>query len=193
MKQDVEYHAWQRQWQHEPEPSSAYVWSGLEQRIHRQTQWNRIGLIAPIVVTVGMGGYLLKRAAETRQLTDILLAAEGWIFIAVVWAVCLWIARGTWAPFAQTTAAFVDLAIRRCRSNLKATHAGAWLYAAQLICLLLLLPGRPAVLLTSWPVIVLGWIGFPAYLIWLAGFHRRQHAELRRLQDLSRQLTDLDR
>jgi hypothetical protein len=150
------------------------------------------------VVTVGIGGHLLMQAVSSPQLTHILLAVEGWVFIAVVWAASLWIARGTWRPYGQTTAAFVDLAIRRCQSNLTATRVGMWLYCAQFVSASLLVwaidnsPRPLSVLLTSWPVILLGWIGFPAYIVWMVWFRRRQRAELARLFDLKRQLTGSD-
>ena len=53
-------------------------------------------------------------------------------------------------------------------------------------------PARLAVLLTSWPVILLGWIGLPTYIVWMGWFLRRQRAELGRLLDLKLQLTEPD-
>lgn len=195
MNGDPELAAWQRQWQARTSEEDANDWNGLKERVNRQSRRMRIGLIAPILVTIGIGGYLLMRALSSTQLADVLLLVEGWIFIAVTWTGCLWIARSTWRPFGETTAAFVDLAIRRCRSNLTGSRLGLWLYCAQLVCVYLLAlaiggeRAQPAALLTSWPMILLGWIGLPAYILWRIWFDRRQRTELTRLFDLQRQLT----
>ena len=73
-----------------------------------------------------------------------------------------------------------------------------WLYVARLVSVILLVTAiensqpRLVALLTSWPVLLLGWIGLPAYIVWMVWFRRSQRAELARLFDLKRQLTDFD-
>src|SRR5688572_7412341 len=108
MNHDAELAAWQRRWLAGSESSGTPDWAGLKKHVARQSRRIRIGLIAPSLVTVGIGSQLIMQAVRSARLTDILLAVEGWIFIIVVWAACLWVARGTWRPFGQTTAAFVD-------------------------------------------------------------------------------------
>ena len=151
-----------------------------------------LGLIAPILVTVGIGGWIALRALRSGQMTDAVLAVESWLFILVVWAGCLWIGRGTWRPLADTTAAFIDISIRRCRSNLRAASFGAWLYVCQLLFVMLWRFFSSAIeltaLLTSWPVVLLGWVGVPVFFASRSWFMRAQRAELDRLLDLDRQL-----
>jgi hypothetical protein len=196
MNQDAELAAWRRHWQAKSEANDMPDLARLKEQVLRQSRRIRIGLIAPSLVTVGIGGHLISQAMRSGRLTDIVLAMEGWIFIIVVWAACLWVARGTWRPFGQTTAAFVDLAIRRCQSNLTATRLGMWFYCVQLVSVSLLVwaietsPARLVMLLTSWPVILLGWIGLPTYMVWMAWFLGRRRAELARLLDLKRQLAE---
>jgi hypothetical protein len=135
---------------------------------------------------------------SSGRATDILLAIESWIFIAVVWVSSLWIARGTWRPLGQTTAAYVELAIRRCQSNIRASRLGMWTYGAQLVTVCFIASvmaessARLVSLLTSWPVILIGWIGLPTYIAWMTWFQRKKRTELARLLELKRQLTEPD-
>jgi hypothetical protein len=114
------------------------------------------------------------------------------VFIVVAWVGCLWIARGTWRPLAHTTAAFVEVSIRRREANFRGAIFGVCLYVAQLVFVVLALgatsPNGVAPLLTSSFVLGacgLGVLGGLAALYW---FGRRQRPELERLRELKRQL-----
>ncbi|HLF12914.1 MAG TPA: hypothetical protein VJA26_17065, partial [Gammaproteobacteria bacterium] len=165
----------------------------FRRRVTRESRLIRIGLIAPILVTIGFGGGFIARALTLASPADVMLAAEVWFFILVTWAGCLWIARGTWRPLAETTAAFIDISIRRCRSNLRGASFGAWLYVCQLLFVVLWKFYSSSieltVLLTAWPVILLGWLGLPAFFALRFWFVRRQRAELDRLLELEHELT----
>jgi hypothetical protein len=80
-----------------------------------------------ILVTVVIGGGVIALGARSPQPDMLLLAAATWSFIAVAWAFRLTVSRGLWSPNAIDTAAFVDLFIRRCHAQLKATVFGAGL------------------------------------------------------------------
>ena len=195
MNDDIELAAWQRQWKAEPPSSdSATAWNELRQQVDRQSRRMRIALIAPVLVTIGIGGHFLMQAIRSAQPTDVLVAVEAWTFIAVVWVSCFWVARGTWRPFGETTAAFIDLAIRRCQSNIKAARLGLWLYVGQLIavyCLVWVMADvrtPPVGPLSSGAVVALGVIGPGIYIVWMTWFVRNQRTELARLYDLQRQL-----
>jgi hypothetical protein len=152
----------------------------------------KIGLIAPILVTLGIGGGFTALALTSASPIGVVLVAEVWLFILVAWIGCLWLARGTWRPLAETTAAFIDLSIRRCRSNIRGVTFGAWLYVAQLSFMLLwklyATPIELTALLTAWPVILIGWIALPLFLAWRSWFVRRQRAALQHYLELQRQL-----
>jgi hypothetical protein len=152
----------------------------------------KIGLIAPILVTIGIGGGFTALALMPATAIDVVLVAEVWFFILVTWAGSLWIARGTWSPLAETTAAFVDVSIRRCRSNVRAASFGAWLYIGQLLFILLwkfyTTSIEPVALLTAWPVVLIGWVGLPAFFAWKSWFARRQRVKLEHFLELERQL-----
>lgn len=193
MSSDVELDIWRRQWQAESvEVQGDHLAADLKKHVERQSRWLKFGLIVPVLVTLVVGGGLILRALRTAQPVDVALAAEGWLFIFVTWAGSLWIARGTWRPLGETTAAFVELSVRRRRANLKAVPFAMSLYVVQLV-IVALLSARYSeeglgALMTAWPVVILGGIGLPALLV--AGFFyaRRQRAAIEHLLDLRSQL-----
>lgn len=193
MNTDAELAMWRRQWSAQPAArNDAHFADDLKRRVTRESRLMKIGLIAPTLVTLGIGGGFTALALTSAAPVNVVLVAEVWFFIVMAWAGSLWLARGTWRPFAETTAAFVDLTIRRCRSNIRAASFGAWLYAGQLSFMLLWMlystPIELTVLLTAWPVILIGWVGLPAFLAWRSWFARRQRATLDRFLELQREL-----
>jgi hypothetical protein len=193
MTNDVELESWRRQWQARAAPAAdADAAERLRQGVLRETRWLKLGLVFPTFFTLVVGGATLMRALRTAQALDVLLAVEVWIFIVVIWIGSFWIARGTWRPLADTTAAFIDVSIRRREANLRGATFGACLYVLQLLFLVVALgaasPDGIVSVLTSSRMIVVGWIGAPAGLAVLYWFRRRQRAELERLRELKRQL-----
>jgi hypothetical protein len=193
MSTDVELENWRRQWQSKAVPASdADAAERLRRRVLRETRWIKLGLIAPVLVTVVIGGAMILRALRSEQSLDAWLAVETWTFITIIWAGSLWIARGTWRPLADTTTAFVDLSIRRREANFRGAIFGLCLYVAQVGFIVLVLgrvsPGGIVGLVTSGFLIVAGWIGVPFGLAALYCFRRRQRRELEHLHELKRQL-----
>jgi hypothetical protein len=193
MNTDAELTVWRRQWVAQPEVrNSAGLADDLKRRVTRDSRLMKIGLIAPILVTLGIGGGFTALALTSVSPIGVVLVAEVWLFILVAWIGCLWLARGTWHPLAETTAAFVEISIRRCRSNIRAVTFGAWLYVAQFSFILLWKLYSTSieltVLLTAWPVVLIGWIGLPVFLAWRSWFVRRQRAALEHYLELQRQL-----
>jgi hypothetical protein len=191
MNTNVELETWRRLWL---EQTSRPVSADLRDRVARETRLKKLGLILSTSVTVVVGGWITSRAIGSARLEDVALAIETWLFIAVVWAGALWIDRGTWRPLSQTTTAFVDLSIRRCESTLAALRFGRLLYIGQL-AILLLWQSRyssmtPAALWTSWPVVLIGWVGLPAGCVFVVWYGRRKKSELAQLLALRRQLSE---
>jgi hypothetical protein len=193
MSNDVELQKWRQQWQAEPRtPARAEEVERLRRRVLSETRWQKLGLIAPFFVTFGVGGGTLLMALLTQQTVQIVIAIETWIFIAVCWIGSMWLARGTWRPLADTTAAFVEVSIRRRESYIGGATFGMCLYVLQLVFVAVLLHfatnARAIDVLTSPQMIVIGWIGLPSALAGGYWFRRRQRAELERLLELKRQL-----
>ena len=193
MSNDIEMERWRRQWQGGAEDASrANEIERLRRHVLSETRWLKLGLIAPIFVTFGVGGGTIFLALLTGWSAHVAIAIESWIFIAVCWAGSLWLARGTWRPLADTTAAFVDVSIRRRESYMHGATFGLCLYVFQLVFVMVLLGVAMNLgvigVLTSPQVIVLGWIGLPVVLVGAYWFRRRQRAQLERLLELKRQL-----
>jgi hypothetical protein len=189
MSVDAELDRWRRQWQGGAESAvQAEAADALRRRVLRDTRRIWLGLIAPILVTVGIGGWIALRALRSGQTADVVLAVEGWLFIVVVWVGSLWIGRGTWRPFADTTAAFIEISIRRCEANLRGVSFGAYLYVLQLSLIVLLMvftsPLGLVAVLTSPSMILIGWLGLPFFFAWMFWFRRRQRARLENLREL---------
>jgi hypothetical protein len=190
MNPDLDLDTWRSLWQAGSDGPAA---ADLRDRVARETRRRTVALIAPVLVTVGIGGWTAGRAILAPDIEHVVLAVETWLFIGLIWAGSLWIDRGTWRPLGDTTAAFVEISIRRCRSTLNGLRFGAVMYAAQFLFLLLwrrhyLSLDWPTVL-TSWPVILLGWVGGPILWWGAVWYRRRKAAELEQLIDLRRQLS----
>jgi hypothetical protein len=193
MSVDVELDRWRQQWQGGQEDAiQADAADALRRRVLRDTRQIWLGLIVPILVTVVIGGGIALRALRSGQAVDVVLAVEGWLFIVVVWVGSLRIARGTWRPLADTTAAFIDVSIRRCEANLRGVSFGAYLYMVQLLFVVLVMvfssPVGLVAVLTSPSTILIGWLGLPLFFVWMFWFRRRQRARLEYLHELKCQL-----
>jgi ABC-type Mn2+/Zn2+ transport system permease subunit len=129
VKQDVELEQWRDQWQ---SASEAPALDDLSKRVARESRFLRMMLLGDILVTVVIGGAVIVYAMlDPRPATAILVAAT-WLFIAVAWFFGLSNRKSTWSPSSSTTAAFLDLSIRRCRGNLRASVFGAVLYLVEM-------------------------------------------------------------
>jgi hypothetical protein len=111
MKDD-ELEVWRRQWRGQPQ-----VPIDLIRKVERQTVYARIGLLTnvlPLLIAV----VTMVGAYENPNPLSILFACGLWVFIFVGWLFGVRNSKGTWAPAAHTTAAYVELSIARCRSYL---------------------------------------------------------------------------
>lgn len=193
MSTDLELDNWRRQWQGGPDHAAqAQAAEELRRRVLRDTRRIKLMLVMPALVTVAIGGFVVLRALRTGQVIDLVLAIETWLFIIVVWIGSLWLGRGTWRPLGDTTAAFLDVSIRRCEANLGAASFAAYLYGLQLLFVVLAKVIDSAAgffaVLTSLPMILLGWLGLPLFYAGIHWYRRRQRAELEHLRELRRQL-----
>ena len=179
MSLDTELETWRREWQ-----SAADVPADLRRRVERQSRWLRIGLAGDILVTVAIGGGVLALALRSPEPDMLVLAAVTWSFIAAAWAFRLTVIRGLWSPAAVDTAAFVDLSIRRCRAQIKATAFGAGLFVVELAFCLGWIYRRTAPRANLWNWLFASrfnacvWVFSSAFFVLLWRYRRKKRAEL---------------
>ena len=188
MSLDTELQAWQRSWRDQPLPSASAA--ELARLVHRGSRNAIYGTIAAAVFTLLALAPLLRRAVagdiDTRFLTGVV------IFVALVWGTALWLARGTWRPSDESTAAFIDVSIRRARAAQLGVPVAVVLYGAQLIYVLMSthrIDGVPwTQMLTSPQFIAVAWIGGPLYIASQVWYARREGRRLERLRQLRSEL-----
>ena len=125
MEPDPELNTWRSQWQ-----TDEVIPPDLRQRVERETRSLRHQLYGSSAVTVIMGGGAAGWALVSQRPIVVALAIGVWFFIAVAWVVAIGLRRDIVSPSADTTTAFLDLSIRRCRRRLHALVAQALLYVA---------------------------------------------------------------
>jgi hypothetical protein len=177
MIPDVELEGWRKQWQ-----ADAEVPADLRRRVERGTRYMRLMLASEVLITVVIGGGYTLAAALQPRTENLVLAAATWVFLIAAWSIAILTRRGTWSSAAVTTAAFIDLSIRRCRGKLAAARFGIALYFAQMAFCMAWLYRDPA-RRTPVPAVIFG-VVTPAFLFGMAQFRRKTRAELARLQEL---------
>ena len=186
MHADDELERWQREWRAQPA-----VPVDLRRLVERDIRGRRLNMLASIAVTVIMGGGTSLWAIRSGEQNLLVIAGAVWIFIAVAWVLRRQLERQRDPrPFSDTSAAFLDYAIRSRRAGLRAIAVSAVLYVAWFVILLALRyrisPGMPDfwTYLSSPRVLTL--VAISGVLGVLAGVKRRRLTrELQNLEQLS--------
>jgi hypothetical protein len=189
MNVDTELQGWQRSWRGQPLTSATAA--ELARMVLRGNRHALYGTAAAALFTVLALAPLLRRAyrgeVDPHFLTGIL------VFVALVWVSALWLARGTWRPRDETTAAFLEVSIRRARAAQFGVPVALVLYAAQLFYVLVSthrIEGVPwTQMLTSPQFVAVGWIGGPLYIAGQVWYARRERSRLERLRQLQSELS----
>jgi hypothetical protein len=184
MKLDAELELWRDQWQASREAPEL---TGLSKRVARESLYMRIMLTADILVTVVIGGGTVALALRDPRPATAILATATWLFIAGAWIFGLSNRKNAWSPSASTTAAFLDLSIRRCRGSLRAVKFGAILYAVEMtFCLSWVIHESGPLSSTLIIVVTLITLILATLLIW---YRRKKQTDLSYLLNLQRDLT----
>jgi hypothetical protein len=194
---DRELALWQQQWQ-----VDATTPQDLTAAIERQTRNMRVLLVVQIAITLIFGaGSILWALISAQEGAEVLTMAI-WLFLTMGWTFSLANRRGTWKPTASTTAAFLDLAIARCRRRLRAIAFASVFYMVVLSFNLawtwIYREGprhdAPALwtFLTSAPNLAV-WIFTVCLGVLAAGYRRRIQTELNNLVTVRRQLDEPER
>ncbi len=168
--------------------------TALRERVAADTRGHQRSLLlvalATLLVVTLTFVYAWRSARAAAWFTFVFTTA----FATVVWLLALWLSRGTWRPRDESTAACLEVSIRRCRSVILAAPIGILLYVAGLVGSL---AWKQRVLGMDWSqmleapsMVIAGWIGAPLYslaVLWNAQRHRQR---LRVLLELKRQLAE---
>jgi hypothetical protein len=111
------------------------------------------------------------------------------VYSVAVWLLAGWLVRGQRSPRDESTAAYLDVAIRRSRAIVLGAPLGVCLYALAIVAVIWVrhsLQGQPLEpLLRSGPMILSLWVVMPLYTLVMGGYalvHRRRLSRLRALQ-----------
>jgi hypothetical protein len=184
---DDELEVWRRQWHSQPA-----IPIDLIRRVERQTVYmrmDRYAQIAPALIGIGT----IVAAVMMPSAPWILLAIGTWMFIVLGWVFMVENRRGVLTPAAETTAAYVELSIERCRRELKDVRYGSVMTV--LLTLFVLVADyqilrHQGALNSAWDFVVVG-IAFAVaafaagcILVFQAKKRRKTESELAYLSDL---------
>ena len=192
MIADRELETWQSQWQRQPVSG---IPADLRRRVERESRRMRRSLFVPVLTTLIVGGFFTIPAIGSSNADAVGLAGSVWIIFGLTWAFVLWNSAGTWRPEAETTAAFLDISVRRCQRALRATAFGGLLYVCELaFCLNWILRHQSGShhetfvsLIMNRPVGFVVWVVTPAFFSFVVWYSRRKQRELHALAALGRQ------
>lgn len=189
---DDELRQWMADWQGDPEPAPE-VRDAIQRRVRRQSVKMALYTAGELTLSLVMLAFVIRTAVARPVFFNV--AAMAGLALVILWAVTysLWSSRGTWRPGAETTTAFLDLSVLRCRRRLNALRAGWWLLAMELAILIpwlhLLLSSRPAHPPAAWSYAAgFGFLLLVASLavVFLIVARRKARRELRELEELAR-------
>ena len=78
----------------------------------RAPYWWRFGKLSLALAFLAAAAYFF------HEQVWILLACGVWVFIIIGWRFMIQNMKGVWAPVSETTAAYLDLSVERCRRKL---------------------------------------------------------------------------
>ncbi len=194
MSVDAELLKWRLAWHAQPAvtQSPRLDVARLRAQVMRDTRRQQLSLIPPALLTLVFGGGSLWHAWASPGTMTLAYAVSIWVFLATAWIGSTLLARGTWRPQGESTAAFLDVTVRRYRSMLRTVPFAVALYAAEL-AFFLWLPVQvggvePRDALTRWPAIILGWLGLPVFIGAMVWWRQRTLRQLHYWIGLRQQL-----
>jgi hypothetical protein len=199
---DPEWRGLMEAWQSEvpEEPAPAPLSDEVRRRIRRKVRLQSYGLILLAVFEVaGCAGILLWLFRDLLEdgpnAVEIAGFAGTAFFVAVALAFTFWNRRGAWWPAAESTRAFVDLSLERCRRKLRTLRFCPWLLAAELAFVIpwaaWAIQTRPE-LGAKDGVLVFGWTALASagLLVWWAWYRKKTLRERAEWEELRRSLGD---
>lgn len=153
MKDDAgDLAAWTREWQAaEPAPApmsstttSSATWKRLRRQVESRGRLLRWVLAGEVMAVLAGSGAVFALAFRFGRPLDLAFAGSLSAFFVGLLAYALWNRRGLWSAAAESTAAFLDLALRRNERRQRTLRWLVWMVVGELVLLvtwLLSLPG----------------------------------------------------
>lgn len=126
MDADRELKRWRLEWEAE-----SFVPADLRRRVERDVRSRRWSFWASVAVTIVIGGGTTFWATASGDPAGVQMLVAVWLFIGITWATSVQLdrMRGPSTPLAETTAAFLEVAIRSCHVRRQGIAVAAALYA----------------------------------------------------------------
>ena len=115
---DDEMERWQQQWQGQPS-----VVVDLIRRVERETAEMRMAWF-PFFAPAAVASVATVFVAMSPSLGGILFVGGLWLFVGFAVFFVKWNFKGAWTPQAETTTAYLELSILRCRRKLRDFRVG---------------------------------------------------------------------
>jgi hypothetical protein len=199
---DPEWRGLMEAWQSEApeEAAPAPLSDKVRRRIRRKVRLHSYGLILLAIFEVtGCAGILLWLFRDLLEdgpnAVEIAGFAGTAFFVAVALVFSFWNRRGAWWPAAESTRAFVDLSLERCRRKLRTLRFCPWLLAAELAFVIpwaaWAIQTRPE-LDAKDGALVFGWtaLASASLLVWWAWYRKKTLRERAEWEELRRSLGD---
>ena len=133
---DREMRDWMEDWRDDA-PPGAEARAAILRHVRRRSRTLALVTAGDLVVTIlllGLFGALLARAREPETIA--VLVAGGLLAVSAL-GLATWNRRGIWRPSAETTEAFLEISLLRCRRSLRAVR---YSYGIMVVEALLLVP-----------------------------------------------------
>jgi hypothetical protein len=183
-ERDRELQDWMESWTDGPPAPAEEVRAAILRRVRRQSFYQRLWAALEAVVAVGMAVFLVAMGARPTHPSDIpVIAAFGLLLGAtMIWG---WLTRkGMWRTTDDSTAAFLDLSLRRCSNRLKLVRGGFVILALEILIFVPWLRIRSA---PPWAFAYLaGMVALAIVALLVVG--GRTHRDLESLAELERKL-----
>lgn len=118
---DREMREWMEDWRDDA-PPAAEVRAAILRHVRRRSRTLALVTAGEVIVTIlllGLFGVLLSRARDPETIA--VLVAGGLLAVSA-FALANWNRRGTWRPSVETTEAFLEISLLRCRRSLRAVR-----------------------------------------------------------------------
>jgi hypothetical protein len=169
--------------------------AAITERAQRAVRRFRLWIYAEVAVTVVMGGGFTVWAFEAHQTSVTLLAVWVWISLAAAWLFRLMNDWNDFTGVAVATGSYLNILLRRLRSNLRAAEFGGILFLVQLFVtsawVFHELNNQSPIGLREYLVLPSNLIfacGTGVFYAWLILYRRRLHNEIAELEKLQIEL-----